>query len=239
MARNISTALILEDDIDWDMRIKRQLHDFAFSVRTILQSSATTPVGEVELNRSTEGLVRSSSPYGDNWDVLWLGHCGSAIPDKSHGRVVHRGDETVPEHQHLRIWSKQLLSDYEPHTRIVYRADEGAVCTFAYAVSQAAARRLLYQIGLKSLGGPYDIMLNSFCYGDTVCFTVQPQLFNHHRAAGNASADSDIQDTEDKVREKGVTEMIRWSTRLNLDNTLRGRPLEDQWPDGEHSEANQ
>ena len=229
--RNISTALILEDDVDWDMRIKDQMQDFALSIRMMLRSGSKSSIGEAELNRSTASLSPSSSPYGDGWDVLWFGHCGAAIPDKTNGRVVHRNDGTVPEHQHMRIWSKQLLYEYEPHTRIVYRAVEGAVCTFAYAVTQAAARRILYLYGLRSFDEPYDIMLNNFCQHDSVCFMVQPQLFNHHRAAGNVSADSDIQDTGNDVRKQAFTEMIRLSTRLNLENVLAGRTLEDQWPD--------
>ena len=226
---------MLEDDIDWDVRIKDQLSDFALSVRMMLQRYPAAAVGEVELNRSTSWLAPSHSPYGHGWDMLWLGHCGAAIPDKENGRVVHRGDRTVPEHQHMRIWSKQLLDEYEPHTRIVYRAREGAVCTFGYAVTQAAARRILYLYGLKSFDDPIDMQLNNFCQRNSACFMVQPQLFNHYRSAGSSSADSEIRDSGNEIRAKGYSEMIRLSTRLNLENSMMGEPLEEQWPDGKES----
>lgn len=41
-------------------------------------------------------------PYGDNLDVIWLGHRGMKFPHSPSqplpgGRVVHTNDETVPE----------------------------------------------------------------------------------------------------------------------------------------------
>ena len=41
--RNLSTALILEDDADWVMRIKFQLGNFALSSRTLIQPVTGKP----------------------------------------------------------------------------------------------------------------------------------------------------------------------------------------------------
>jgi hypothetical protein len=59
-----SSVLIMEDDMDWDVRIKSQLLQVAKGAR-YLQPSSKMDV----------------SPYGDDWDVLWLGHCGEVFPE--------------------------------------------------------------------------------------------------------------------------------------------------------------
>ncbi len=196
-------------------------------------------------------IAPSSSPYGDGWDVLWLGHCGARFPNTAldawaaesknvpKGRVVHQNDRTVPEPRYLNI-----LSDdddprviYPAHTRITHHV-MGSICSLAYGVSQAGARRILYEMGIKSFAKPFDIMLQQFCEGSNghdyhTCITVQPQLFNHHRPAGRTSSYSDISDHGDEVREANSTENIQWSVRVNLEGLLRGKDqFEDQFPDG-------
>ena len=188
------------------------------------------------------------SPYGDNWDLLWLGHCGTSYPnmsiqstlaaskDQPKGRVVHLDDPTVPENQHLIFLSKdddpRLL--YPPHTRTVHHV-MGSICSLGYAVTQSGARRILYEMGIKSFDEPYNLMLRSFCErpsGHKSCITVQPQLFNHHRPAGNATTYSDISDHGADLIEEASTEMIRWSARMNIEKLLNGdTAFDDQFPD--------
>ena len=115
---------------------------------------------------------------------------------------------------------------YPPHTRITHHV-VGSICSLAYAVTQAGARRILYDMGIKSFSEPFDLMLRNFCEGGKgqkhpVCLTVQPQLFNHHRAAGRTSADSDISDHGDSMRTKAETPGIRWSARVNIETMLDG-----------------
>jgi hypothetical protein len=43
VSQNITSALILEDDIDWDIRIKPQLTTFARAARLLLQPRQQTP----------------------------------------------------------------------------------------------------------------------------------------------------------------------------------------------------
>lgn len=61
---NIATALILEDDADWDVSIKEQLAAFAEGVLAIRNDTAS----------------RGGSPYGDDWDLLWVGACEVSEP---------------------------------------------------------------------------------------------------------------------------------------------------------------
>ncbi|EXU94661.1 glycosyl transferase family 25 protein, partial [Metarhizium robertsii] len=124
--RNLSSALIMEDDVDWDVRIREQLHDFAVSIRALTQPLRRQPgkYADPTYPNPVDGSPKTLpdmnfyslpdtvrpliSPYGDNWDVLWLGHCGmhfvfehsNLIPK---GRVVKENDVSVPPKKNL--WS--------------------------------------------------------------------------------------------------------------------------------------
>ncbi|KAL2265072.1 hypothetical protein VTJ83DRAFT_7582 [Remersonia thermophila] len=118
---NITTALILEDDADWDIRIKSQMRVFAAAARPFTQpvspsSSAKTPGWQPPSEATLADLYRHSSPnseavidipisrvvtmdlpnphlspYGDDWDLLWLGHCGTDFPEER--RATDRSDD--------------------------------------------------------------------------------------------------------------------------------------------------
>lgn len=258
--RNLSSALILEDDTDWDVRIKEQMRDFAISSQTLVQPLAETPglyadptfpvptedspatVPDLMFDNLPRIVEPTLTPYGDDWDLLWVGNCGMNFPqDQSSkipkGRVVHERDVTVPEKRYL--WSLNnpfaLKDSYPEHTRVVHHAQEG-VCALGYAVSQRGARRLLHEIGLKDVSDGFDILLRFFCDGtkgrkNHNCLAVQPAFFHHHRPAGAKSAESDIGDHGDGFRETGSTDMVKWSVRLNADTLLAGETnMWDQLP---------
>ncbi|KAI9865766.1 MAG: hypothetical protein M1824_000026 [Vezdaea acicularis] len=265
--RNLSSALILEDDVDWDLRIKHQLYNFALSSRALLQPLASnslryadptypSPAGTEDqpndfyLDHLPSTIPPSISAYGDGWDVLWLGHCGAQFPDSqdpkwgpgsikiSKGRVIHLNDETVPEMSYLSIGpaEEDPRALYPQHTRFIHHMREN-ICSFGYAVSQAGARHILYEAGIKKLEDPFDILLRFVCEGQNGyvylnCLTVQPPLFNQHRPAGKVSAYSDISSWGDEVKDKAETSFVRWSARMNLKKLLDGETdYDDQFPD--------
>jgi GR25 family glycosyltransferase involved in LPS biosynthesis len=265
VAQNLSSALILEDDVDWDVRIKDQLHDFALSSQALIQPLSSRPNTYADptfprpsgtpnvhtnllLNSLPKTVAPSVSPYGDGWDLLWLGHCAMVFPNFTRdetstntpkGRVVQLKDATVPEPQHIRNHVEEkdgLVATYPNHTRVTHHVS-GAICSLAYAVSQNGARKLLYEMGVKEFTNAFDMALRVACEKfDKQKFmnslTVQPPLFEHHRPAGKQSQWSDIRDEGDEVVETGYTQNIRWSTRLNLQKLLMGEEdYADQWPD--------
>lgn len=202
---------------------------------------------DFDLNNGPRTAAPLSSPYGDNWDALWLGHCGSEFPNAKTsdsvplGRVVHKNDLTVPQTQHLRLtspYSVELHNDelellYENHTRVIHHVAE-TTCSLAYAVSQAGARRLLFDTGIRELSGPYDNMLSEFCEGvgdrrTHVCLTSQPALFKQHEDA--LKLPEVAPSTENMVLSAPFTPHIRLSTRINLINGLEGDKLIDSFPD--------
>ena len=130
VSRNLTSALILEDDVDWDVRLKSQLRTFAEAVRALSQPVSRAVLSAyADPSYPTSNAVQGSldptlfyindlpvtvaptvSPYGDNWDVLHIGHCGMRSPAINvphpwkgtastlpRGHVVHLNDVTVPE----------------------------------------------------------------------------------------------------------------------------------------------
>lgn len=245
------------------MRIGSQLHDFARSALALTQPLSGSrdahaditypsphvwsqlPASDLPFDNLPSTMPPRNSPYGDNWDMLWLGHCGMRFPSPTRpasekvpkGRVVYKLDPTVPEKHYLHtLTADDLSSEYPSYTRAFHHVSEG-ICSLGYAVSQAGARRLLHSITAMEVSAPYDIVMRRFCEGTHGrkrhnCLTVQPSLFRNHRPAGSAQAESDISDHGTEYREKAVTDNIRWSVRLNMEALLEGSmEFSDQYPD--------
>lgn len=261
---NIQSALVLEDDADWDIRIKAQMQDFARASRLLIQPQSNGEFLDPSYQQPEDGQKHKdfnideyvtgtpkTSPYGDleHWDLLWLGHCGGRFPapqdqDLPLGRVIIH-DETVPESHFVDIQfgSNELTSEYPSHTRVVARAAVNT-CMLGYALSLPGATRLLYELGVRQLVNTLDMEMRSFCEGSQGrshgrCLTVHPQLFQHHRPVGNMSSFSDISDHGDKLNEHAFTKNIRWSARMNLLKMIDGRTdYDDQFPDGGELNSN-
>ncbi|KAF2804636.1 uncharacterized protein BDZ99DRAFT_511561 [Mytilinidion resinicola] len=216
--QNVSTALIMEDDVDWDIRIRDQLHRFAVYARILTQPLSSNPseyadptfpepklegqILNIPLEHVPSTIAPLSSPYGDNWDLLWLGHCGMQFPKPENkplnplGRVVHSNDLT------------------------------------------RGARRLLYELGVNKFSANLDIMLREFCNGANgrvhgTRLTVQPQLFQHHRPRGARKGFSEISDHREKWNEEPYSKHLQWSVRMNFGKMVMGRTdYVGQWPAG-------
>lgn len=261
MRNNISSALILEDDADWDVRIKQQMYDFALSSRILLEisesgqahGSTTDGIAPLMFDDLQPSHQPSESPYGDDWDILWFGHCGMTRPGVSakgamgipQNYVVQLDDPTVPEPRHMpdfRGKNEGYLAKtaFGNHTRLVHHPQNG-FCSVAYAVSQRGARNMLWYAGIRAFDEWYDKLLPHFCEGLNLeglkrptCLTTQPQLFDQHVPRGDKSKESDIFLGGKGFRESARTKTVRWSTRMNLPKLLNGETdFVDQWPDSE------
>ncbi|KAI1324870.1 hypothetical protein F5Y16DRAFT_379788 [Xylariaceae sp. FL0255] len=224
---NIQSALIMEDDMDWDVRLKTQLRKIAEGARHVMPSGGRT----------------SDSPYGDSWDVLWLGHCGEIFPEvlpenegkQEHPKYTMSDDKTVPPFG--KVTGLVDFAKYPEFTRWVH-VSGGPICSFAYALSQSGARKVLFDLSVDRLGGAFDNALANLCRDGASgnldglrakCLSVTPPIFFHHRAKGPLSSDSDIQQyTSTDIREKGETENVVWSARNNLRNMMLGLEMESQ-----------
>lgn len=117
----VETALILEDDIDWDVRIRDLMRDYALSVRALTQPLDTpdspltsyadptfpdpaaahlpddAPMPQFPFYNLPSTKPPTRSPYGDNWDMLWPGNCAAEMADtlqpfkRDRSRLAPRG----------------------------------------------------------------------------------------------------------------------------------------------------
>lgn len=179
-----SSALIIEDDADWDVALKSQLENFADSAR------ALSNAGRNESLWITPDTP-THSPYGDDWDILWLGSC--ANPPAPANTKTFPGDGG--------------------HTFYVFAADGGMACTFAYAVNHRSARTLMGF--LLDLDEPMDFALSSYC-GRYRCIVVWPQLIGEHKPAGSFAKDSNMRASDDGFRAEGNTRNIVHSAILDM-----------------------
>jgi hypothetical protein len=118
------------------------------------------------------------SVYDDDWEILWLGHCGINFPEKNmrgdgiadyipKGRVVHLDDQTIPETQHISaLYGAADLKQYPNNTRVISHVGN-VICSLVYAVTQARARRMHYHFAIMKMTGAFDVMLHEFCDGIT------------------------------------------------------------------------
>ena len=225
----VSTALIFEDDADWDVALKHQLVQFARGSRFITNTTEKeTP----------------HSPYGDDWDILWIGHCGTwVLPADNRRFFVIPNDPTVEPPEFLKSNVDQPnMTHWESgpdgvnHTRIVFRS-EGAVCTAAYAISQRGARKALYHMSMEPYNSAVDWGLINLCKNkeyDFTCISPWPQLVGVSRPTANTAKWSDIGygSDSDRTVEQGTSLHLVYPTRQNIGNMLKGKKVFDSlYPD--------
>jgi len=189
-----STSLIMEDDADWDIGLRTQMPQIAKAVRNLTHF-------EVDQEGSRY------PPYGLNWDILWLGHCGDSIPfDRT---PIQLEDPTVPPY--VNSWEK-IISPNPNHIRWIHHS-AGPICTYAYALRDISAKRILERDdhGIE----PFDVWLHLRCKsGEFLCITINPELFHHHEVAGDK--DSLINgETDVEVIQNEMTDNIWHSARCN------------------------
>ncbi|KPI44979.1 Procollagen galactosyltransferase 1 [Cyphellophora attinorum] len=219
--KKIATALIFEDDADWDVAFKQQLVQYARGTRFVTDSEAN-------------GSFVPHSPYGENWDVLWIGHCNTKDFADDRKRFVIPHDPTVLPVQYrnefdkaeMRYWDREG-SDYK--TRIVYRA-KTASCTAAYAISLKGAQKAIYHLSMSPNNQPIDNGMGEMCGQPETnfrCMASNPTLVGISKPAGSTDRGSDVGHAPETAYEEGAahSERVMYSTRMNLPNLLINNPI--------------
>ncbi|KAJ5764849.1 hypothetical protein N7520_004408 [Penicillium odoratum] len=223
--QGLGSGVIIEDDADWDLNIKTQLQSFALAIRA-LQGASKTP---------------TSSPYGDDWDVLWLGHCG--LECKTNLPYYESEDDlTVLEARHfLPYWRDPPAFERSDHSRMVCTAQD-AVCSSFYAVSYHGAQKILAALSVNpfglaeeiDIGAQMDVALGRMCgHGYLRCFAPYPAITGTFRSAGAAEKGSDIHQEEEGNTVGFASWGMLYSTMLNVQRILRGQPVKATWGDVE------
>lgn len=174
----LETALILEDDVDWDIRLRSvQIPLAASAARQLLPPQQSS-------HPSTNFDSKHTQYWGnhDDWDLLYLGHCGDYFYEVSRGGpnatnrrynlsdtpyVLYK-DYTLPMRSDLHPFTQALFGALQmpAHSRVFHRS-RFPLCSFAYAVTRPAAEQLLNDLAPPKLRdkGPraFDVSLLHAC----------------------------------------------------------------------------
>ena len=110
-----------------------------------------------------------------------------------------------------------------------------SICSY----TQAAARRILYEIGIREFSGPFDLAQRLWCNGHNggerikSCLISQPPYINLHRPVGRECDFSEISGCKSEdYNDVAVTRHVRQSVRVNLPKFVEGATdYIDSWPD--------
>ena len=202
----LETALILEDDVDWDIRLRTlQIPLAASAVRTMMPSRQS-------FNVFTNYDAIQTQYWGDHgaWDLLYLGHCGDYFDEVTYdGLVLNNTPPTLNDVAHI-IYDDPTLpirSQLHPFTQDLFNAigmpdrsrafhrSKFPLCSFGYAVTRPAAELLINSLAPRRLkpGGPraFDVALLHACLKGSRespashhdrglrCWTLNSELFHH------------------------------------------------------------
>ena len=203
LSSGLQTALILEDDMDWDQRLRSvQIPRAASSFRSLFNTTTSSS--------SPSSPSPSSYYYGSpsDWDILYLGHFDRwAWPGQSSGvgyqtpsdlaAFPHRlfADATLPPRfdMHPRVASLLTALDVAPATRVIHRA-KVPFGSWAYAVTRASAARIVSaEVAApeapKWVADSLDSALVRACADALRCWSVFPEVFHHREGEGSSMID--------------------------------------------------
>ncbi|KAJ5684311.1 uncharacterized protein N7477_000656 [Penicillium maclennaniae] len=192
-----SSALIFEDGADWDVNIKLQLHEFARGLHPLQGNEKVSP----------------EHPYGTDWNVLWIGGCGSAPKNNETQFYAIPNDPTLPSHQHrawdlggpLDSWREQFPKT--PH-----------------ALHSAQRRFAAYMVMLYCAEAWLDV-------DRLTALPLSPKLIGTYRKAGPASKDSEIESYDENEFHEEASNYVM-CTRRNIHPLVAGEETVcAQWDD--------
>ena len=213
---DLQTVLVFEGDAGWDVGLRAQLLELARGTRYV----------------TNEHDKNTFSPYGDDWDMLWIGHCGAGPAPWTDRRYVIPYDPTVTPHGARIAFGKPNMSRWESGengdntTRVIFPAF-GGTCTQSYAMSLRGARKALYRLSMSPNNMAVDIGLRSICKDKAFgfkCIAPFPTIVGWYRPAGNSSSHSDIQEYS-SINEVGLANGLMFSTRVNIERLLKGEKV--------------
>ncbi|KAL3712602.1 hypothetical protein TMatcc_001302 [Talaromyces marneffei ATCC 18224] len=195
--RSFATALVFEDDVDWDVDIKYELALVSPLIRQVW---------------SCDGGDDDKTLFGSCWDILWLGHCGDIIASDA----LSVWDYTsLPSGFYQE--NDDQLTPFPARTRMVH-VSQGPICTYAYAVTNKSAAKLVQMVG-DGVDETTSTQFRLWCQnGRLRCITVSPELFHHHKSKGQLSSNIALVEGWEMAEvpiETDFTKNIRYSSRCS------------------------
>ncbi|OAG43374.1 hypothetical protein AYO21_02311 [Fonsecaea monophora] len=208
IAAGFETAFIVEDDVDWDVRIKWQVQLVSDNIRNYTQVSEN-----------------DTAPYGRDWDVLWLGHCGSAIDDWVAPGLTY-ADKTRIATKRYVSWSTKFLKENVPEGHRHIHISTMTVCSFGYGVTKQSAQKILSLLA-QGADEAFDVALSHRCRSNELrCLVVNPQLMHHYEPPKDRGYVSpvDVGDGDGEAGNETDYESVKGTT-LNIVKSARCRAL--------------
>lgn len=198
---NLSSALILEDDSDWDVDVK-------YAIQRLQQPLATLIKSFDRKNTSNIVSTKNDPWLSTEWDVLNIGACVE-LPfqgddrkgevDLDHPPYVAYKDGTLDYQEHTHGHLADFLAYY--NLRLPKKADQETfsqieagnyhrivtlsnkpICANAYAVSKKGAMKLLYHFS-KAFDQPIDVKLMMLSVKSEIrSYTVSPPIMDQWKA---------------------------------------------------------
>ena len=203
----LSTALIMEDDNDWDVSLRdKVMLPLAHGVREYTNAAA-------------DDLI---TPYGSHWDVLWMGHCGEWSQD---WMPYHAWpDATVIPHSHYVGWARVDMEARLPEGVRTTHPTTQTVCTFSYGVTSHGALKILDQVGAGA-GEAFDTALSVACRAQKLdCITIHPEIFHQYNLPATDGETSEIA-AVDAHRTKETAAKTHMGSTANIRNSARCKAL--------------
>ncbi|KAK3170291.1 hypothetical protein OEA41_009678 [Lepraria neglecta] len=225
ISHNISTALILESDADWDMRIHSVMRGLGPAIRTLI---------DWPFNTSHHTQPPAIAPYGDSWDIIWIGHCGSSNEAVGNVRKYEWNDTSVPPPDRFYRFDIGLKDNqYTPGTRALYQFHR-STCSTAYAISIEGARKLVKY--MKHARNSLDTSLSDTCSEEAnlTCLGIWPQIITATKTRSNIDHEGGGLKPEDGQEEKVVNDVkpgpgLQFSAWVNAKGVLEEGWGADRW----------
>ena len=218
----------MESDVDWDMRVKDTMIGVGDGVKAIADWPFDPP-------NQPRDFSKELSPYGDRWDLMWIGHCGTGAD--GNGRIYAFPDPSAPDSEHEWSFGGGPSEGHRPPgTRIVFQIGR-AVCTTSYAISNRGAHKL--EKHFRQANSPIDLKIWDHCEHDPnlACLSVWPQVIsmaesktNIKHTEGGLSFGHEI--TEERIVAGNA---IQISARVNANKGTAGNKAKWiwEWKNGE------
>lgn len=197
LASGLETMLVMEDDVDWDIHIRKsQVPKVAAAMRTLLLEQSLQQSGQPQeqAKRKVASPEQAGGYWGrpEDWDILYLGHCGDMFysyewQNETEIPRVAIKDDTLPSPDYMHVLTRRFLRELGVpiKTRVVHKSIS-PLCTFGFALSRNAALRLLSDVAAHETegGGPaYDVRILEACRDlGFRCWSANPELFHHQDA---------------------------------------------------------
>lgn len=223
---DFESALILEDDVDWDVNLREQMRNAGKAMRNLHA-----------VDNHNQTYENEQAPYTTDWDVFWIGHCGEDVTPaveagNGSGEYEAWDDASViPKHKY-QGWAHNSVMLLKNGQRAVVRS-HGPICTFAYAVTKAGARRVLELTG-SGQSQAFDTMMSSLCRDNKLkCFSLVPEVMHeytpHPTKDGALSSEINAQNGQGemtKADDESLETMM--GSTLNIVDSARCRAVFDE-----------